>query len=69
MALKRTSSRPWQGGRDVLLTWSLWPRVMSAAMAGTVHGTTREDPQFKRLVTTCNGGSVAMTREDEPFAC
>jgi hypothetical protein len=36
-------------------------------MAGTVHCTTREDPQFKRLVTTCNDGSRAVTHDDEPF--
>jgi hypothetical protein len=38
-------------------------------MAGTVHGTTREDPQFKQLVTECTDGSRALTRYDEPFKC
>jgi hypothetical protein len=36
-------------------------------MASMVHGTTHEDPQFKRLVTMCTDGSRAVTRSDEPF--
>jgi hypothetical protein len=66
MALTMTSSRPWRD-LSVLLTLLLWLGVISPAMAGTVHCTTREDPQFKRLVTTCTDGSRAVTRYDEQF--
>ena len=49
----------------VLLTLPLWLAVMRPAMAGTVHCTTRQDPQSKRLVTTCRDGNRAVTRDDE----
>jgi hypothetical protein len=66
MALTMTSGRPWRG-LIVLFILSLWFGVMSPTMAGTVGCTTREDPQFKRLVTTCNDASRAVTRYDEQF--
>jgi hypothetical protein len=49
----------------VLLTLPFWLAAMSPAMAGTVHCTTRQDPQFKRLVTTRSDGNRAVTRDDE----
>jgi hypothetical protein len=61
-----TSSPP-RRGVIVLLPLLLWLNVMSPAIAGTAHGATREDPQFKRLVTTCNDGSRTVTHDDEPF--
>jgi hypothetical protein len=40
---------------------------ISALAGDPVRGTTREDRQFKRLLTTCNDGSRAVSRYDEQF--
>jgi hypothetical protein len=66
MALTMTHHRPWRG-LTVLLTLHFWLGVITATMAATVHCATHEDPQFKRLVTTCSDGSRAATRDDEQF--
>ena len=66
MSLKMASGRPWRG-LIALLTLPLWLGVISPAGADSVHRTTREDPQFKRLVTTCTDGSRAVTRYDHQF--
>ena len=50
MALTMTSGQPWCG-LSILQTLPLWLGVTSPAMAGAVHGTTRENQLFKHLAT------------------
>ena len=41
--------------------------LATASTADTVHYTTREEPAFKRWVTTCTDGARSITRWDEAF--
>jgi hypothetical protein len=40
---------------------------ISAHAGDTTHCKTREDCQFRRLITTCNDESQAVSRYDEQF--
>jgi len=54
--------------REIIITLALLALRVSTAGAGDrVQCTTREDPQFQRLVTTCTDGSRAVSRYDEQF--
>jgi hypothetical protein len=53
-----------------LLILALVPDIgipISALASDPVRCTTREDRQFKRLLTECTDGSRAVTRYDEQF--
>jgi hypothetical protein len=41
--------------------------LATVSAADTVHCTTREEPAFKRWVTTCSDGARSITRWDEAF--
>jgi hypothetical protein len=41
--------------------------LATASAAETVHCTTREEPAFKRWVTTCTDGARSMTRWNQAF--
>ena len=53
----------------VLLMLAIFDQIEErTALAGNpVRCTTREDPQFQRLITECTGGARAITKYDKQF--
>jgi hypothetical protein len=45
----------------------LFLSLATASLAETVHCTTREEPAFKRWVTTCTDGACSITRWNQAF--
>jgi hypothetical protein len=45
----------------------LFLSLATASLAETVHCTTREEPAFKRWVTTCTDGARSITRWNQAF--
>jgi hypothetical protein len=45
----------------------VWLSLAATSAAETVHCTTREEPAFKRWVTTCTDGARSITRWNQAF--
>jgi hypothetical protein len=53
--------------RKIILAGVFILALARPTLADTARCTTREDPPFKRWLTTCTAGSRAVTKSDEAF--